>query len=107
MMENEKKKRNKQLAKKTHLATWGDKDIESRDEKEKEEDAVLCLMAMEDERVDVNDINSNSLNDFDDDVDDLYNELYDGPIKTKKNVNFSKRVIANLEIHIDVLQKRK
>ena len=47
----------------------------------------------------------NNLSSNDDDVHDLYNKLYDDLIMAKKNVNLFKKIIANLEIDIDVLQK--
>ena len=59
-------------------------------------------MAMGAKNIKVNDFNSNASND---DIDDLYSEIYDDLIKTKKNICLSKKIIATLEINIDVLQK--
>ena len=58
-------------------------------------------MVIEGENFKVNDFDSNTLDN--EDVNDLYNELYDDLIKVKKNVNLSKKIIANLEIDIDVI----
>ena len=75
LLENERKKRTKQLAKKAHLATWGDKDIKYRDKEENQEEALLCLMAMEGKIIEANDSEYNTSNDEDDDVDDLYHSF--------------------------------
>ena len=59
-------------------------------------------MALENEEIEVNGLNSNA---FDDDIDDLYNEHCDDLIKAKRNVFISKKIIASLETNINVLQK--
>ena len=105
LLENERKKRTKHPAKKAHLATWGDDDIDSGDEEEKEEEALLCLMAIDGENMEVNDSDLNSSDDENNDVDDLYSELYDDLIKAQKNVSLSKKVITTLESNVEELQK--
>ena len=101
MWENERKKKTKQLVKKAHLTTWGDEDIESGNEEEKEEETLLCLIALEDKNIEVCDSNLNTLND--NGVDDLYTKLYDDLIKAKKNVSLYKKIIVTLEIDIEAL----
>ena len=88
--------------KKAHLATWDDKDIESINEEKKEEEAFIYLMTMECENIRVDDSDYIASND---DIDDLYSEIYEYLIKDKKNVNLSKKIIATLEIDINGLQK--
>ena len=60
---------------------------------------------MEGENIEVNDFDINTSNDENDDVDDLYNELYDDLIKVKKNVRLSKKIITTLKTDVEVLQK--
>ena len=47
LMENEKRKR-KLTFKKANLPTWGNDEVDSGDEKEKDEEALLCLMIVDD-----------------------------------------------------------
>ena len=71
--------------KKTNLTTWGEKDVDSRDEEVKENEAHLCLMTLDNEIDDV--YNSNlSCSNNDDDIDDLYNKLYGSLVKAKKDL---------------------
>ena len=62
-------------------------------------------MAMEKEKVEVNEIDIDCLDNETDDVNNLYNELYDDLIKAKRNVNLSKKIITTLEIDIEAIQK--
>ena len=97
-----RKKRNKWSVEKAHLATWDDENIDSRNEEENEEEALLCLMVMECENIKVNELDSNALNI---DINDLYSELYEDLMKVRKNLSLSKKIIGTLEIDVEVLQK--
>ena len=46
LLENEKKKR-KLTFKRANLATWGEDEVDSNDEEEKDEKALLCLMSLD------------------------------------------------------------
>ena len=101
LLENEKK-RNKQSSKKAHVAAWGNEEDGSDCDEGKDEEALMCLMAMGDEDTEVN----NFISDLsDDETDDLYHDLYDDLIKAKKNVSMSKRIISSLELNIETLEK--
>ena len=51
------KREKESLPKKVNLATWGEEDIDSRDDDKKEEEAFLYLMALDDEINEVYDSN--------------------------------------------------
>ena len=85
-MENEKRKR-KLIFKKANLATWSDDGIDSD-----VEEALLCFMALKDESNEAFDSNLSNFND-DNDMDDLYHELYDSLVKAKKDLKM--KIIEN------------
>ena len=84
MLENEKRNR-KFTFKKSNLPTWGEDELDSNDEKEKDEKALLYLMAFDDEVIDVFDSNLFYSNDDDDEIGDLYHKLYQSLVKAKKD----------------------
>ena len=100
LLESEKK-RNKQPYKRAHLAAWGNDEDGSDCEESKDEEALLCLMAVNNEVIDFHSAQS----DNDNDIDDLYSELYDDLIKAKKSANLSKKIISSLESNSENLQK--
>ena len=102
MLENEKKKKNKKPIKKAHLNTQGDEDMSFDDEKEKEKEALLYLMAFKYDENQVNDLNSYISKDH---IGDLYIKHYDDLIKAKKNIYMLKKIIISLESIIKILQK--
>ena len=81
-MENEKRKI-KLTFKKENLATWGEEGIYYSDDEEKEEEALLCLMGLDDEIDEIYYSNLSCSSD-DDEIVNLYNELYDSLVKGKK-----------------------
>ena len=46
MLENEKRKK-KLTFKKANLATWGEEDVDFSEEEKKDKEALLCLMALD------------------------------------------------------------
>ena len=83
-MENEKRKR-KLTLKREKLETWEEEDIDSKDEEENEEGALLYLMALGDETNEAYDSNLSCSSD-DDEIDELYNELYYSLVMAKKDL---------------------
>ena len=84
--ENKKRKR-KLTFKKANLTTWGESEINSDDKEEKDKDALLCLMAFNDEANKECDNNFSCFNDDNDgDMDDLYHKLYDFFVRAKKEL---------------------
>ena len=83
--------------KRAHLVAQGNDDKGSKCKEDKDEEALLCLITMDDEANDSNFVQSN------DELDDLYSELYDDLIKAKKSVNLSKKIIISLEKDIEKL----
>ena len=63
---------------------WGDDEVDSRDEEEKDEEALLCLMTLDKEINEVYDSKSSYSSDSYDNIDDLYQELYDSLVRAKK-----------------------
>ena len=71
----------------TNLATQGEDEVDFNDEEEKDEEALLCLMAFDQDSTKVLDSNLFSFgDDDDDDIDDLYHELYDSLVRAKKEL---------------------
>ena len=103
LVENEKRKR-KLTFKKANLVTWGEEDIDPDEEEEKDEEALLYPMAFND---DIDKVESNlscSSND-DDEVDDLYHELYDALVRVKKELKTKHAEIDLLNEKIKSLEK--
>ena len=100
MLEKGKRKR-KLTFKKANLAS--DDEVDSRDDKEKEKDkeALLCLMALNDEINEVHDSSLSYSSDDDNDIDDLYHELYDSLVIAKK---YLKLKVAKNELLIEKLK---
>ena len=71
MLENVKRKR-KTAFKKANLATWYEEDIDTREDEEIKEEALLYFMANGNNSSEVYDSSSSYSND-DNDMDDLYN----------------------------------
>ena len=85
--------------KEANLAIWGEKDINSRDEEEKEDEAHLYLMEFDNKIDEV--YNSNlSCSSDNKEIDYLYIELYESLVKVKKDL---KNELAKNAI----LQKKK
>ena len=80
MLANERKKR-KQLLKKP-ISLQRDDEVNFNKMEEKEDETLFCLMALEDEEIEVYDISLSSSND--NDIDDLYSKLYESLLRTKK-----------------------
>ena len=92
-MENEKRKR-KFTFKKANLATWGEDEVDSDDEEKKDEEALPCLMAFDDEITEVFNSNLSCFSDDDDDdVDDFYHKLYDSLVRAKKELKL--KIVEN------------
>ena len=91
-MENEKRKR-KLTFKKANLTTWCEDKMDFSDEEEKDEKALLCLMAFDDEANEVLDFNLSCSSNDDDDMDGLYLELYDSLVRGKKELKL--KIIEN------------
>ena len=66
-----------------YIATWGEDEMDSSDGGEKDEEALLYLMAFDDKVIDSN-ISCSS--DDDDEIDYLNHKLYDSLIKAKKDL---------------------
>ena len=92
MLENEKRKR-KLTFKKTNLATWGEDEVHSDGEEKKDEEALLCLIALDDEMTKAFDSNLSCSSDNDGEIDDLYHELYDSLVKAKKDLKL--KIVKN------------
>ena len=90
LLKNARKKR-KLTFKKVNLATYGKEDIDFGNNEEKEKEALLCLIALDDDKNEVYDSNL-SYSSKDDEIENLYNELYDSFIKENKDL---KSKIAN------------
>ena len=67
--------------------------MDSNDEEEKDEKALLCLMAFDDEITEVFDSNLSYSNDDDNEIGYLYNELSDSLVKAKKELKL--KIIEN------------
>ena len=76
----------------------------SRDEEEKEEEEQFCFMAVDNEIYEVHDPNLSCSSD-DDEIDDLYNELYDSVVKEKKDLKT--KLAKNALLHEKVKQLGK
>ena len=72
--------------KKANLATWGKEEVDSDDKEEKDEEALLYLMTFNDEVNKVLDLILSCSNNDSDDINDLYHELYDLLVSTKKEL---------------------
>ena len=89
-----------------NLATWGEEDVDFSDEEEKHEEDLFCLMTLDCEFDEIYDLNL-SCSSGDDDIDNLYHELYNSLVKTKKDL---KSKIVENELVVDKikqLEKRK
>ena len=91
----EKKKR-KLTFKKISLTTLGKDDIDFSDDEEKEKEAILYLMAFDN---DINELYDSSFSCFsyDDEIYVLYNELYDSLVKVKKDLK--NKLVENTMLH--------
>ena len=91
--------------KEAKLATWGEEDIDSNDQEEKDEEVPLHLMALDN---DINEVYESNLScSNDDDIDYFYHELYDSLVKAKRDL---KSKIAKNDVlfeKIDQLDKEK
>ena len=85
MLENEKKKRNLTF-KRANLATWGKEEVNFDNKEEKDEEAVFCLMALDQVSSEVFDSNLLTSSDDENDIDDLYHEFYDSLVTVKKDL---------------------
>ena len=85
--------------KKVNLATLGENEVNFSEEEGKDEEALFCLMAFDDEVTEVFDSNLSCFSDNDDDIDDLYHELYDSLVKAKNELKskFVKNWISSLK----------
>ena len=92
LLENEKRKR-KLTFKNANLVTWGEDEVDSDDKEEKDKEALLCLMAFDDEANEVFDSNLSCSSDDDDDMDDLYHELYNSLVKAKRELKL--KIVEN------------
>ena len=70
-----RKERKKLTLKKENLTSWGEEDVDSRDEEKKKEEAHLYLIAFDNEIDKVYDSSLSCFSDDDDNIDDLYHEL--------------------------------
>ena len=96
MLENEKKEEKTDFHK-VNLVTWGDEDIDFGDDEENEKEVLLCLI--------VNGNNSSEVYCFnDDDIDDLYNELYDSLIKARIALKLANNKIEMLNEEIRMIR---
>ena len=100
--ESRRDKRNIKFEKfKKAFAAWGESDVDtSDDESSDQEVANLCLVAQEDNKNEVH-LESNSLNDLQDDYDDLYEES----LKLINKNCMLRKQIASLSIEIETLKK--
>ena len=81
-----KEKKKKLTFKKENLATWGEEDVDFNEEEKKDEKVLLCLMAFDNDLDEVYD-SILSYSSDDDDIEDLYHELYDSLlVKDKKDL---------------------
>ena len=94
-------KKRKLTFKRGNLVTWGWDEADSGDEEEKDEEALLCLTALDYEANEVFDLKFSCFNDDYDDVDDLYHELYDSLVRAKKELK------TNIVENDSLLQKLK
>ena len=85
MLENEKRKR-KFTFKRTNLATWGKHEVDFDNEEEKDKEALLWLMALDLDSIEVLDSNLSSSSDNEGDIDDLYHELSESLVRAKKQL---------------------
>ena len=74
-MENKKRKK-KLTFKKANLVTWDEDEVDSNEEEEKDEEALLCLRTLDNEIIEVFEPNFSCSSDDNNDTDDLYHELY-------------------------------
>ena len=83
MFKSESKKQ-KLNFKKVNLAIWGGEQVDFGEE-EKEEEALLSLMTLKDEENEI--YNQTLCSSNDDEIDNLYNELYESLFRAKKELN--------------------
>ena len=72
--------------KRANLVTWGEENVDFSDEEQNDKEALLYLMALDD---DINEVYDSNLFCSSDDyeINDLYNKLYDSLVKAKKDLN--------------------
>ena len=80
MLEIEKRKR-KLTFKRANQATWGKDEVDSDDEEEKHEEALLSLMAFDQDSIEVVNSILSSSSDDQDDLDGLHHKLYNSLVK--------------------------
>ena len=71
--------------KKANLATWGEEDANFGEEEENDEEALLYIIALDNEIDEVFNSNLSCFSDHDD-INDLYHELYDSLVRAKKEL---------------------
>ena len=107
LLKNEKRKR-KLTFKKENLATRVEDEVDSDGEEQKDKEALLCLVALDDDIIEVFNSNLSYFSDDDDDddddeINDLYHELYDSLVRVKKNLRL--KIAKSLIKKIKSLEK--
>ena len=108
MLENEKRKR-KLTFKKANLVAWSEEEVDFNDEEENDEYTLLYLMIFYDKVNEVFDSKFSCSSNDDDDINDLYHELYDSLVRAKKKLKIShcfkclKNENHNLNVQIEQL----
>ena len=78
--------------------------MDSGDNEDKEEEALHCLMEIDDDIIELYDSNLSYSRDWDE-IKDLYNELYDSLVKHKKELKNTLAKNKSLLEKINVLEK--
>ena len=100
-----RRKKRKLTFKRSNLATWGEDEVNSSNEEEKDEEALLCLMILDQDPSDLFDFNFSTSSNDEDDIDDLYHELYDSLVRAKKKLKSKIVEINSLVQKVDSLEK--